>query len=482
MLRTRDGINFNQEFVLTIFKPRSTKAVEAVKIAVLCTVLYASAARTQEFRPEHRDLDEIKRSGEIVMGLPDNAPALFMYEGKPMGYEYELSKSFADSLGVKLKIVTFAQWSSMEKALKNGEVDIAAPSVPVYPEKYDTLSFSRPYMSTRNTVVSHRDNVQGSLLSDAVPIAGPKYTSEWHSRGLPLYAEKSFGDTSSLIRKVASKQIAQTITNEHIAKNARRNFPETIIGSSTGPSVGISWAVNPKSCILLQTIDSFFAECEKNGNFEELHEKYLSDIAGLDAIDSIAFLDKTKTFLPAYKNIIKSEAKDKGFDWRLITALIYQESSFNHRAEGGAGAAGLMQLLPSTAADLGATNLMNPSSNIKAGVGYLKDLFDILPGETETDRLSFALAAYNMGPNSLLAAKNATLSKGLNNLKWKDVAEVMKNPRKGRAGRKVSGFHFRGSRTVDYVNKIMAYFEILKYREIKPPPVCIYGLPPAAKV
>jgi len=468
---------------LTIFKPRSTKAIEAVKVAVLCTVLCASAARTQEFRPEHRDLDIIKRSGEIVIALPDNAPALFMYEGKPMGYEYELSKSFADSLGVKLKIVTYAQWSSMENALKKGEVDIAAPSAPVFQERYDALSYSRPYMSTRPTVVTHRDNGQGSTMPGvAVRALYPGDASDWHSNGLPFYAEKSFGDTSRQIRQVASKQIIQTVTNEHIAKNVQRNFPETIVGDSTGPALGISWAVNPKSRRLLHSINSFFTECEKNGDFEELNEKYLSEIAGLDVIDSIAFLDKTKTILPAYKNIIKSEAKDKGFDWRLIAALIYQESSFNHRAEGGAGAAGLMQILPSTAADLGATNLMNPSSNIKAGVGYLRDLFDILPGETENDRLSFALAAYNMGPNHIIAAKSAASSRGLNCLKWKDVAEVMKKYKKGRTGRKASGFHVKGNRTVEYVNKIMAYFEILKYREIKPPPVCFYGPSPAEKV
>lgn len=466
---------------MTIFKPRSTKAVEALKIAVLCTVICASAARTQEFRPEYRDLDKIKQSGEIVMALPDNAPALFMYEGKPMGFEYELSKAFADSLGLKLKIVTFAKWSGMEKALKNREVDIAAPSVPVLADQSCVFELTRPYMSARSAVVTHRDAPQPQFVSASFTQFKATAADDFYSTIASIHTEKSFSESTKLIRKVAAKEITQTVTSDHLAKNIQRNFPETVIGESTGPSIGISWIMNEDSRMLLHSANAFISECERNGTFEELSEKYLSEITGIEAVDSIAFLDKTKTYLPAYKSIIKNEAKDKGFDWRLITALIYQESSFNHRAAGDAGASGLMQLLPSTAADLGATNLMNPTSNIKAGVCYLKELFDVLPGETENDRLSFALAAYNTGPNNVLAAKSKTVSKGLNSLKWKDVAEVMSNPKKNKKTGKIS-YTGKGRRTVEYVNKIMAYYEILKYKEITPPPLCFYSPGPSGKV
>lgn len=479
--RIRDGINFIQEFVLTIFKPRSAKAVEALKIAVLCTVICASTARTQVFRPEHRDLDEIKASGEIVMALPDNAPALFMYEGKPMGYEYDLSKSFADSLGVKLKIVTYSQWSDMEDALRKGEVDLAAPSVPVVPRRYEGLSFSSPYVITRSAVVTHRDSGQDYRIAGE-DLAGFSGSSEFLSTTVPDFGEKSFGETSRLVSQVAVKKIHSTVINEHIAKNAQRNFPETVIGKSLGPDLGISWAMNSSSRRLLHKVNSFFSECGDIGLFEELSEKYFSEIEGLDKIDTIAFLERIKNSLPSYRGIIKSEAKTRGFDWRLIAALIYQESSFDHRAEGGAGAAGLMQILPATAADLGATNPMNPSSNIRAGVKYLKDMMDLFAGETETDRINFALAAYNMGPRHIEKARKIARAKGLNHLKWKDVSRILCGFKKGGYGRKSSGYYYRGDRTVNYVRRIMAYYEILKYREIKPPPICIYWPSPSEKV
>jgi membrane-bound lytic murein transglycosylase F len=133
-----------------------------------------------------------------------------------------------------------------------------------------------------------------------------------------------------------------------------------------------------------------------------------------------------------------------------------------------------MQLLPSPAAERGTSDAMNPSSNIRAGVKYLKSLFDMFPGETENDRLSFALAAYNMGPRPVMGARGVAAAKGMNPLRWKDIADVLCDLKKGKYGRKKSWSCNRGERAVNYVMKIMAYYELLKFREIKPPPVCIY--------
>lgn len=469
----RDGINFNQESVLTLLKPKSAKAVEAFRIAVLTTVICASVASTQEFRPEFRDLEEIRKSGELVMALPDNAPALFMYDGRPMGYEYELSKAFADSIGVSLKVVSFSQWSDMLAALKKGSVDIAAPGYPVQSGKNSSLCFTEPYMNTRSTVVTHRDNngqtLQKNEDSDLLGIQQHVINND-----LNQHSRASFDESSRLIGLVAKKQLSQTITDEHIARNALRYYPEMMIAESMGPYSGISWVTAPNSRNLLHRINSFFYESRGNGLFEELDERYLSKIDGIDKIDGIAFLEKFRKSFPGYRNIIKKESKIRGFDWRFITALIFQESSFNHTAEGEAGAAGLMQLLPSTAAELGASDPMNPSVNIKAGVKYLKCLFDMFPGETENDRLSFALAAYNIGPRHVIDAKEIAPAKGLNPLRWEDVSYILGNLKKGRHSRRKSWSYSRGDRAVDYVKKIMAYYEILKYMEIKPPPVCIY--------
>ncbi len=91
-------------------------------------------------------------------------------------------------------------------------------------------------------------------------------------------------------------------------------------------------------------------------------------------------------------------------DWLLIKAQIHQESRFNHHSVSPAGAIGLMQLMPATAANMN----MNPASleeNLMGGITYLKQQFDHFPEITDTEeRIKFALASYNGGRGYVNAA------------------------------------------------------------------------------
>jgi soluble lytic murein transglycosylase-like protein len=98
----------------------------------------------------------------------------------------------------------------------------------------------------------------------------------------------------------------------------------------------------------------------------------------------------------AYKTEIDAAAAKYGLDPALLRGLIRQESNFNPNAGSPAGAQGLCQLMPGTAAALGCTNTSDPVQNIDAGAKYLRQQLDAFGGD-----VSKALAAYNAGPGAV---------------------------------------------------------------------------------
>jgi soluble lytic murein transglycosylase-like protein len=97
-----------------------------------------------------------------------------------------------------------------------------------------------------------------------------------------------------------------------------------------------------------------------------------------------------------YDQQIEAAASKYGIDPAVLKGLIKQESGFNPDAGSPAGAQGLTQLMPGTAASLGVTNVYDPAQSIDGGAHYLRMQLDRFGGD-----YSNALAAYNAGPGAV---------------------------------------------------------------------------------
>ena len=93
---------------------------------------------------------------------------------------------------------------------------------------------------------------------------------------------------------------------------------------------------------------------------------------------------------------ITAAAKKHGIDPALLAGLVKQESGFDPGAGSPAGARGLTQLMPATAAGLGVANVLDPIQNLDGGAKYLRQQLDAFGGD-----VTRALAAYNAGPGAV---------------------------------------------------------------------------------
>lgn len=95
-------------------------------------------------------------------------------------------------------------------------------------------------------------------------------------------------------------------------------------------------------------------------------------------------------------NMIERSARKYGVDPKLVNAVAKTESNYLANAVSEAGAVGIMQLMPETAASLGVNDIYNPRDNIEGGTKYIKQLLNTFDGDVPK-----AVAAYNAGPQAV---------------------------------------------------------------------------------
>lgn len=206
------------------------------------------------------------------------------------------------------------------------------------------------------------------------------------------------------------------------------------------------WAVSTASVKGLQEIDSWLDSYHASEECATLHDLYM------ETHDPMRM--KSSDHLSPYDDIIRAGADSLGWDWRLLAALIYQESKFRINAESGRGARGLMQMMPRTAEHYEVENILDPHESIAAGVEFmirLQKIFKPLSRNPKENR-KIAIAAYNAGEGRIGGyVRKAQEQMGRKKVSWDEVEQQMD-----------SLDNFNSTETLDYIRKIGLYYSAFK--------------------
>jgi membrane-bound lytic murein transglycosylase F len=200
---------------------------------------------------------------------------------------------------------------------------------------------------------------------------------------------------------------------------------------------------------------------------EEIGSAFATGQEDTDLLDAA-----TERCIRNYGPTIKRYSERYGFDWRLVLAIMKQESRFSRVAESDAGAEGLMQLMPVTGEEmarrLDLDDLSHPEHNIEAGVFYLRRLYNLFEGSGEADRLKLTLAAYNAGLSRVNDARELASYLHENPSEWQSVKDALPllSKRFYTLHRSVwgqdkpkSGWFGNAGQTLRYVDSVMDYYD-----------------------
>ena len=416
-------------------------------------------------------LGKIWEAGKIRVITDNNEHCYFMYRDSPAGFEFELAREFADYLTVDLQVIT-PGWEEMFEALKKGRGDFIAASLTRLPEREIQMEFSDEYLSIQQFVIVHRDNrtvrtiddLNGKTIHVRAATSYEQRLVEMKNTGLDieLVLHKNV-PTEELIRQVAEKEIEMTVADTNVALLNRRFYPEITMAFPVTEAQSLAWAVPKGDAELTKIINRFLSHIMSNGTFEKIYDRYYAAAEIFDYVDLVKFHQRLGSRLPKYEKIIRREADRYGLDWRLVAAVIYQESHFNPGARSYTGVRGLMQLTLETAREMGVKNRVDPVDSIRGGVRYLDTLYHRFDDIDDTiDRMLFALAAYNVGYGHVRDAQRIAEKLGSSPQQWNSVKQTLPLLNDPNYYRFTRYGYARGSEPIRYVDRVTTYFEVLR--------------------
>ena len=218
----------------------------------------------------------------------------------------------------------------------------------------------------------------------------------------------------------------------------------------------VSWTFNQADDPLSQKASYFLCDSIKLENTQKLAAFYNQNLLK-DAYSQDHFKKTLTEKLPDYQSSFEEQARNYNHDWELLVAMGYQESHLDANAVSPTGVRGLMMLTNNTAKAMGVSDRVDPYQSIGGGARYLEQMKSDFADVPKTDRIWFALAAYNMGPNAVKRIQRKLNDAGIDDKSWANVYTYLSENRASNS---------RYGQAMHYVSNIRSYLETIKTRMV----------------
>jgi membrane-bound lytic murein transglycosylase MltF len=406
----------------------------------------------------------------------------FFDKGRTRGATYDLFMEFEKYINQKqktgirkIKLVFLpVPRDYLVPWLIEGRGDIAAANLTITDERKKIVDFSDPLLTNVKEIlitgpaapsIENLNSLSGKEIhlrrSSSYYEHLKRLNESFKKQGKPpvkLVVASEYMEDSDLLEMVHAGLISMIIVDDHKAKFWAEIFDKIKLYPNIYVNSGgqIAWAFR-KNSLQLQKVVNEFVKGHKKGTLmgNIILKRYLKE-------NKWARNSLSPEELKKFQNVVEVFKKYSGrydFDYLMVGALAYQESQLDQSKRSHTGAIGIMQVLPSTAADknVNIADIEKLESNIHAGVKYLRFIRARYFNDPAIDPLNqnlFTFAAYNAGPAKIASLRKEAKQMGLDPNVWFGNVEVV-------AAKKI------GRETVQYVSNIYKYFLGYKLVRIK---------------
>jgi len=465
--------------------------VKIVFLSVLVVFLFScrgekSKSHKEKEKEELSVLLRIQETGILKVVIDYNSTNYFVYRGKPMGYQYELVLALCEDLVVKPEITVSNNMAETFQGLQSGRFDLVAKNLTVTRARREELTFTKPLKQTRQVVVQRKTSNQtpdSLYLNTTLELAGKKIhvqqNTTYYRRlvhlseeiGHPIeIVEDSVNGVEQLVAMVARGEINYTVCDENVALLNQSYYPNLDVSLKISFPQNIAWAVPKGAHNWKEYLDRWIVQFKKTGKYRQIYHQYFESPRTAARYNS-GFHSISGGKISEYDPLVKDLAAKYGWDWRLISSVMYHESRFDPEAESWAGAYGLMQLMPATAESLGVDSILDPRQNIEGGILLLnwldEQLLTAIPDSSE--RIKFVLASYNIGLGHVKDAQRLARKHGKNSQVWENSVDYYLRNKSSETYFKdpvVKWGYARGEEAYNFVYRVTGNYE--HYRNLIP--------------